>query len=97
MHSAEYQRLSAACRAMAAQSSDHLPDVIRWSKLAECSSNLANERSDTRDAFRNSRLLGRQHFEPSERRVGRAPSAGDRRDDARYRRARMSIEGTQVD
>jgi hypothetical protein len=43
MQSDEYQRLSAACQAMAAQSSNHLADRVRWSKLAERSSNLADE------------------------------------------------------
>ena len=46
MHSDEYQRLSAACRAMAAQSADL--DKVRWSILAKCSSDLADEVAATR-------------------------------------------------
>ena len=39
----EYRRLSAACRAMAAQSSNPLTDErIRWFRLAERSSDLAD-------------------------------------------------------
>jgi hypothetical protein len=47
----EYRRLSAACQAMAAQSSNRLPDKVRWSKLAQRSSDLANETAATRLIF----------------------------------------------
>jgi len=43
MHFDEYQRLSAACRTMAAQLSNHGLDKARWSRLAEHCSDLADE------------------------------------------------------
>jgi hypothetical protein len=51
MQSDEYLRLSAACRAMAAQSLNHLPDKLRWSKLAECTANLADGSALTRRKY----------------------------------------------
>ena len=49
MHTDEYRRLSSACLAMAAQSSDQLPDLrFRWFKLAKCCSDLADELAVTR-------------------------------------------------
>jgi hypothetical protein len=49
MHTDEYRRLSSACLAMAAQLSDHLPDLrFRWFKLAKCCSDLADELAVTR-------------------------------------------------
>jgi hypothetical protein len=43
MHFDEYQRLSAACQTMAAQSSNHGLDKARWSRLAERCSDLADD------------------------------------------------------